>query len=182
MIFPFLETFGEKHASFSCPVEYVEACWMALQKTCFFSCHVEYVNMLTVLGTYRPHFGEKSHRIIQKWQFRTIFPFLRPSETNMLLSAVPFNMLKHVEWHCASFSCHIEYAEYVECLGNYQGLVLGEGAKFQIIPHIQHDSWKKLFWGEGIQHDSTYSTWQLKEGVLVCPPPTHPKRGIFDSG
>ena len=34
------------------------------------------------------------------------------------------NMLNHVESPLrknASFSCHVEYVEYVECFGNYEG-------------------------------------------------------------
>ena len=42
----------------------------------------------------------------------------------VVLSAVMLNMLNHVESPSkknASFSCHVEYVEYVECFGNYEG-------------------------------------------------------------
>ena len=48
-----------------------------------------------------------------------------------------------------SFSCHVEYVEYVECFGNYEGPFVffffwgGGWVSSKMIQHIQH-----------IQHDS----------------------------
>ena len=49
---------------------------------------------------------------------------------------------------CASFSCHVEYVEYVECFRALQGKFWPVVSKFiQHIQHIQHDSRKKHFFG-----------------------------------
>ena len=47
----------------------------------------------------------------------------------VLLSAVMLNMLNHVEFPSkkTSFSCHVEYVEYVECFGRYEAPPFFEG-------------------------------------------------------
>ena len=62
-------------------------------------------------------------------------------------------MLNHVDWHgkrCASFNCHVEYVEYVECLGSYQGLFGGVSSKtFSIFNRINMTTERSHFGGGG---------------------------------
>ena len=112
-------------------------------------------------------FKESMYGMTQNWPFGGFFLNRDIPKKKVLLSAVMLNMLNHVESPLknASFSCHVEYVEYVECFGNYEGpfLIFWGGwvssKMVQHIQHIQHDSRKKHIFGGGVSTKSTYSTY-----------------------
>ena len=167
------DKFFRKCASFSCHVEYVGSCWIrALKNVLLSAVMLNMLNMLNVFGHYNVY--KKTQN--STWQLNgTHFP------ENMLLSAVMLNMLNHVEsgppkklcffqlscwicWICWMFSGTTGQilASSVQIYSTYstystwqqkEALFL---AWFNMIQHIQHDSWKK------------HILWKLSSFQLSC--------------